>query len=347
MFYNFMKINFQNINFKGYDAAPLKSVYFRKTTCTPIIEEMQAIAKQEGFEIKTVPGYNKWIQDEATIVEKDSKVHLVASSSVNNNCLNKYRKDGMDTKYCQSGFIVGGDMFIGKYPDGRKWMITGRKFGLGNFKTNASRAYGIDEKNIFQIPKQNFHIDMFMRPIGYPYILVNDFSLVDETLDEVYSNLLCDSGFDDDTDTDNEIAEFEQYKQYYEEFKNSLKSRDYYCDTDTICKILENHGFKPIKVAGVYGDEINFMNAIVNKHQDGTMSYITNSSDCPAARFYSDIQRKFEMQLKKEGLNISNVYFVQGNSKQTSYNYMMDTLLNENGGIHCMCLEEPDFEAWA
>ena len=66
-----------------------------------------------------------------------------------------------------------------------------------------------------------------------------------------------------------------------------------YCEVETTIKELESYGFKPIRVGGVYASgEVNFLNAIVNKHEDGTISYITNSSNCNKAG-YSKLEKIF------------------------------------------------------
>ena len=89
------------------------------------------------------------------------------------------------------------------------------------------------------------------------------------------------------------------------------------------------------------------MNAIVNKHEDGTISYITNSTECEN-EFISNIQKAFEEELREKAPNIDKVYFVCGNKDYITYdsNYIMDDLGIRNGGIHCMTLEEPNFSTW-
>ena len=341
-----MKINssFIKPNFKGYDALPLKSIYLEESYCKPFIDEMKAIADVEGFEIKTAYDNDQWIQDDKTIIEKDGKPYLIANGEVSHNFIQELKQKGIDGKRT-SGFLAGGDTFIGKYPNGNKWILTGEKIGATIDKKSVSDAYGINEKNIYTMPKQNYHLDTFIRPVGYPYVLVNDFDLVDRNIQ------LLDDGTD----------EFEEYRRRYESFKRNLKEQ--YLGINTICNALTIRGFIPIKIAGVYGPEINFLNAIVNKHADGTISYITNSSDTGNDDFYKKIQDRFKKDLKNEVPNLFETYFVRGNEAQycgkrvygiglanknpdNKLNNMMATLKYQGGGIHCMSLEEPDFEAW-
>ncbi len=258
-FYNAMKINssFIKPNFKGYDSAPLKSIYLEESYCKPFIDEMKAVAQQEGFKIKTAYDNDQWIQDDKTIIEKDDKPFLIANGEVSDNFIGELKQQGIDGKRT-IGFLAGGDTFIGKYPNGDKWILTGEKIGATISKKSVSDAYGIDEKSIFTLPKQNYHLDTFIRPVGYPYVLVNDFNLVDKNIQML----------DDGTD------EFEQYRKEYESFKRRLNEQ--YFGINTICNALVARGFTPIKIAGVYGPEINFMNAIIIRQRT-----LISSQTCP------------------------------------------------------------------
>jgi len=344
MFCIAMKLSIQNVNFKGYDALPLKGIYLEESYCEPFVDEMKVIANQEGFEIKTAYDNDQWIQDDKTIIERASKPFLIANGEVSDNFINELKRHGIDGKRT-TGFLSGGDTFIGKYPNGEKWILTGEAVGATVSKKAVSEAYEISEKNIFTLPKQNYHLDTFIRPVGYPYILVNDFNLVDKNIQML----------DDGTE------EFEEYRRQYERFKRNLDEK--YFGINTICNALVARGFVPIKIAGVYGPEINFMNAIINRHQDGTLSYITNSSDTGNNDFYKKIQDRFQKDLEEKVPNLSKTYFVKGNEAQyqgkrfygigienkkpnPKLNNMMATLRYQGGGIHCMSLEEPDFQAW-
>lgn len=96
------------------------------------------------------------------------------------------------------------------------------------------------------------------------------------------------------------------------------------------------------------------MNAIINKHPDGTISYITNSSKSndPVDAEY---QRIFEKDLRKKldelaendenAPKLQDIYFIEGKLYDFG-NEMTDNILEGSGGIHCMTLEEPNFELW-
>ena len=322
-----------NISFKGYDAVPLKSVFIEKSTCSPIKAEMQEIADKEDFELRMATDFLKWSQDDKTIIERNGKPHLIGNIRVDEGFMSDVKKRyGISSSY-QNTFVTGGNSFIGKYSSGEKWMLIGEdEIHPKKSKADISKIYGMDEKNIFTIPQQYYHLDMFMRPIGYPYVLVDNPNLVKKKIDKMPFSKT--------------PYEHIQLRNDFEEFSRQRVKSGYPSYDETI-KALKKAGFKPIEVAGIFGSGINFMNAIVNKHSDGTISYITNStaSDSP---FLSPIQDDFEKELRQKIPNIRDVYFISGQDNVHNYNqnYMMNNLLSRGGGIHCRSLEEPNFEVF-
>ncbi len=325
-----MCINFPNISFKGYDAAPIKNIYLDESYCSNIEQEMRNICRQEDINIRKIHDGKKWTQDDKSIIEINRKPYLIGNNDILS-CLiyemkNKYNIFGGKT----SVFLTGGNTFIGKYPNGEKWLITGEKLN-DEKKQDIASLYKIKAENIHQIPKPDFHIDLGIRPIGYPDILVNDPELALKKLDEI----------------DDGSKEFKEVRQTFLAYKHGASFT--YASADEICNALKNLGFNPIRIAGVFYNGINFMNGIVNKHPDGSISYITNSSEC-CNNTYNKLEQVFEDELRKKVPNLENVYFVRG-EKTLNYdyktNYMMDSLKYDHGGIHCMTMEEPDFSIWA
>lgn len=284
----------QNINFKGYDAAPLKRIYIEKEYSDPFADELKAAAKAEGIKVATIYDNLKWVQDDKSIIEKAGGPFLIASGNVSDNFLctirSRYRMPATRT----IGYLTGGNTFIGKFPNGEKWIIAGAK-NTTNDKKEISKTYDVPTENIFFLPQQNFHLDLFLRPIGYPFILVNDPKLVMENIDKL-----------DGTDEEKEAFR----KTVERHYKLQDASNDA-CSVDTTVKKLEEIGFIPIRIAGDYGDSVNFMNAIVNKHKDGTISYITNSTEC-ANKLYSSIEKVFADELREKVPFLNKTYFIAG-----------------------------------
>ena len=327
-----MKLNSPTINFKGYAAAPLKAVFLESSTCEPIEKEMKQIAKQEGFEIRYAYDYIKWAQDFKTIIEQGKTPYVIGNCRVDEGFYENIEKMYGIKKLETKTFCTGGNSFIGKYPNGEKWMLVGEdEIRKNKTKKDIAKQYGIKEENIFSVPQQNFHIDMFLRPLEYPYILVDDPKLVERQIDRL--------------ERAGHLYDYINLRRNFKYYTQS-QQQNWACANETI-KALVKAGFKPIRIAGVYNAGINFMNAIVNKHEDGTISYITNSTKCEN-EFISNIQKAFEEELREKAPNIDKVYFVCGNKDYITYdsNYIMDDLGIRNGGIHCMTLEEPNFSTW-
>ena len=322
-----------NISFKGYDATPLKSLYIEKATSEPIKSEMQEIADKEGFSLRMTTDYLKWAQDDKNIIEKNGKPHLIGNLRVDEGFMKDIKRTyGITSSYAKT-FVTGGNSFFGKYPNGDKWLLIGEdEIRKSKTKSDVAREYGIEEKNIFTIPQQYYHLDMFMRPIGYPYILVDSPELVKKKISKIP---FLKSPY-----------EHTNLRNNFNSFERKRNAIGYSSSQETV-KALEKAGFIPIEVAGVFGNGINFMNAIVNKHPDGSISYITNSTSCESP-FLSEIETEFEKELREKVPNIKAVYFVEGKDAKTlsAPNYMMENIQHHGGGIHCMSLEEPNFEIW-
>ena len=325
--------NCNNFNFKGYDALPLKRIYAEKNAGAKFEKEMQEVAQKEGFEFCLVEDDNwKWMQDQKTIIEKFGHPYIIAKNkSVSSEFMSEMANRFGINSHESDSFSTGGNTFIGKYPNGEKWMLIGEKENLKDLDM-VSRTYGIKRENIFTIPQQNFHIDMNIRPVGYPYVLVNDPDLVNKK----FNNL-------------QESWRRPKASYFFESDHNQLNKRlkeEGYSDCNSVCDALAEAGFIPIRIAGVYTRGINFMNAIVNKHEDGTMTYITNNPNLRDSAYCDTLKEDFAKTLKEMIPEIKNVYFIGGETDTTGYNPITQSLNWGNGGLHCMTLEEPNFDIW-
>ena len=327
-----MKLSFNPQNFKGYDALPLKAIHLEESTSDPINDEMKKIAQQEGFKLRYGLDYIKWTQDFKAIIEKNGQPLLIANTRVDKNYLDEVERRYNIPTTQKYHIATGGNSFIGKYPNGEKWMMIGTDELLSKSYSYISEEYGIKKENIIPIPQNYYHLDMFMRPIGFPYVLVNNPALANQKLREM----------------DWKKAPYDHIK-FTKKFANfETKRSQNYASQKSVIEALKKSGFVPIEIAGVFGPGVNFMNAIVNKHSDGTISYITNSSKCKS-EIITNLEKEFEKELRSKVPNIDMIYFVQGDEsyKTETLNYLTDNLEHRGGGLHCMAMEEPNFKAWA
>lgn len=324
-------------SFKGYDALPIKALHIAPSW-GKIKEELQDISDKEKIELKESEYNQLFNQDFKVIIERNGIPNLIMQDNLE--IMGQYKPKieahyGMRSEFQDifdrsKGFISGGNFFLGKKPTGEKWMLIGSSEQRQPIdKKQIEKLYDVKEENIHFIQQQDYHLDLSIRPIGYPYVLINNPELSTRNEQKIRG------------ENHKNRKSLEKQTPEMWAFKIALEQ-------------LKKAGFKPIAIGGIYGSDVNFINAIVNKHEDGSISYITNSSKCNNVfiskyqrQFEKDLKRKLE-ELKKTDPNVpelKSIYFVQGENFGDQ-NEVMENLIEGAGGVHCMCLEEPNFEAW-
>jgi len=206
-------------------------------------------------------------------------------------------------------------------------------------KRQIAKDLNIKPKNIYFISQPDFHLDMGICPLKYPYVLVNDFNYSIEILNKL-------------SKTTNNAAIKQQLDELIENTKNLKKETESnYTDADTICKELERYGFKVIKVPGrINNAGTNFMNSIVSQRPNGDLAYITNKSCWHEEKKTNppriNLNEIFEKVLKAKVPDIKQVYFVSGPKYDSGYEYVSNSLENKKAGVHCMICEHPNFSRW-
>jgi|GEM_PF-3279979 len=427
-----MKISFTPQNFKGYDAAPLKTLYMQTLTAD-IFRELDEIGKKEGFEViaqydgKLHPGppkkegwlrgrrkqycsYNQWAQDSKLIIEEDGKSKIIMPGRIDmqDSCRELGRLTGMKIIDSQR-FFKGGNMFLGKTEDGEPYLLAGEKLlthfcahlcierekgyncgvydlvekntgkvrhswdedAMSKYKDEAlddiAKTFRVKRKNVFLIPQPNYHIDMHVRPVGHPYVLIDSpkmavdnaeglFRAALDIEDSYRQNKIYSAGKKNEEIVEQDNLNYRvrcHYNNLREGTESYSRGRERsYAPMEKVKEKLIEQGFIPIEIGGIYGygGAINFMNAIVNKHEDGTISYITNGTGED-----SELEKLFEEQLreklKEAGADgVRDVYFVQGEKTKRGdgeVNHIRWYLEAQGGGIHCFVCEEPNFKVWA
>jgi len=372
-----MKISHStNTNFKGYDVLPLKGLYMQglvKRGEINIFREIKAIAKKEGIDLffnqnnsqisdnliktdKTDKLLSVWGQDRKAFVKNKNGETILWNRS--ENVLDKNNLGGLkDFNIFSELFLPrGGNYYLGYKPNGEKWLlINGMSIyedGLESSdlpkETQLTELFGVNKNNIYKINEFSDDLDEKIRPIGYPYILVNDFEISLQNLKKMKEKFPQSS----------EV--YTTLKDYINNALHIQRKNSPEVSADETCDLLKSYGFKPIKIGGRYSKDINYMNAIAFENNQGKISYITNSTK----KSYPELQyleQLFEEELREKVPNISNTYFVSGGKRPPEEknsdslyelystglkdrNVIMDILANRGGGIHCMTTEIPDFE---
>ncbi len=249
--------------------------------------------------------------------------------------------------------IEGGNLFLGRDNQGNPYALLGEDALHDTEKVlrhEGEPENGIQEKafkmlaedlnvapsNLHIIPQPNFHLDVALRPLNYPVVLLHDPELSQSLLHEAMRQ----------SSNPQEIRSLSRVQAILDEGFSKRK----YATVDEVEKSLQDKGFQVIRVPGVlpgegarYGNPqpTNLLNAIVHQRPNGELAYLTNESQFPT------LNRLFEAELKKKVPQVKTVYFVAGRRYGSDgSNYLGDTL-QRGGGLHCLTTEEPDFDRWA
>lgn len=251
--------------------------------------------------------------------------------------------------------IPGGNSYIVK-GDTQDELIIGK---------NELEKYSVDEiKTIFNVdkvtvlPQMDYHIDLFIRPLDDKKILVADDDLTIKVLKDGLGKL-------EEYQKNLPYQKREIYnpnKQRLKRIINRMEESILFNSlpqTDEIVSILEENGYKTIRVPGrIYNLEqipseepslihdCNYMNANVLKKDNGELVYITNWSDIDSTKIGlpDEIQKHIGFNFQdafidsiSQYVKPKHIYFIKGKD-----DYVTKTMLPElGGGIHCICAEIP------
>ncbi|MBE7706961.1 MAG: hypothetical protein E7Z91_06955 [Cyanobacteria bacterium SIG30] len=340
-----MKLTFTTQNFKGYDATSIKNLYLgtlEKRCDLDIVEDLNNVCKREGIKLYSttadnifegavpdiwVGGYmNIWNQDKMLFIKGKNGVEVLSTdgaSSLPTRLSKRFKEMGIAESETRLK-TEGGNFFIGEKENGEKYILAGKSSEEDVKKI--AQIQNIKAENIHIIPQTAFHIDMIVRPIGYPYILVND---EEEALENIEKLNI-------------PTREKQNLKRYAEKTREDIARGRRQIYGKEIAKMLEAQGFKPILIGGIYSFGANFMNAIVHKRNDGKLVYITNSAE-NTTKEQEKLQKIFENDLRKKVPNIAKVDFILGKEARVFGENNMQNFLIADGGVHCLCAEEPNF----
>ena len=174
-------------------------------------------------------------------------------------------------------------------------------------KSVICEVFDLKSENLIILPEMEQHLDLVIRPLNYPYVLINSDYKVDNVLFDAQEK------FEDDFFTPYQITETRN---------RIIDSRKRFSSTKEMSSALKNHGFRPIELPMTYGrGAVNFANAIVHNTDDGLV-YITNSTK-PGAKLNEFFQDEFEKELLKCCPQIKKVYFVSGEPVGKDLNNIM------------------------
>ena len=123
-----MNLRINSINFRGYDAAPLKRIYIEQEYSAPFADELKAVGMTEDIKVATIHDNLEWVQDDKSIIEKAGGPFLISSDKASDNFLCTIRSRYKMPATRTPGYLTGGNAFIGKFPKKRIKRKTKKRF---------------------------------------------------------------------------------------------------------------------------------------------------------------------------------------------------------------------------
>jgi hypothetical protein len=256
--------------------------------------------------------------------------------------------------------IPGGNLFIIKNR-GRDEVIVGED-ALENYSLDEIKAmYNVDEITV--LPQMDYHLDLFITPIGDNKILVVDDDLM---LDGLYKILEACVTFTEENPQDKSSKDIKQVAGNLIELIDSFddckhKYLNKGCEKEA-AKILQDNGFEIIPVPSrIYNftkwhspknrenltHQLNYSNAITVKNDKNETVLITAKSglekqlgltDTIAKKIGIDFENLFRASVSGH-IKPENVHFIDGDKRRPISNILEEC----KGGLHCMCVEVPDY----
>lgn len=260
---------------------------------------------------------------------------------------------------------------ISRFFSGSRGIVSSNVRCRDSIQKQLSKLLGIPSQKIFYLSQPDFHLDMSLRPINHPDILVHDGQLSlpflkeafnasqDESEKQKISQLLKETEqlqkspekelFEAELITLERLMEKTDDPKkkklllgLYEDVQSDQKrSVPKYASPDKMSSQLKATGLNPVKIPGVFGslrNRTNYLNAVVHRKANGKLVYITNASPLPF------LDEQFKRYLLTQFPQIEACYFITGGpSMLEKERYFIQDCLENRGGIHCLALEQPDY----
>lgn len=354
-------------NFKGHEAKKLHSILVHQNNndgSEAIFKDLTAIATQHKVKVEKIKYFDTtWIQDKIYFTPNKKVVSDNANYSIY--YANKFgvTPDILKRKnnnYAQN-HIDGGNIFFVTDKEGNQVILTAKNTD-GSCELNECENI-FNAKKVIALPRTDYHADLFITPIGNNKILVANDELM---LEGLYKILEACVFYVIDNPTDKDCKEIEKLSckilELMDSFTNCIENYNFKDSDKETLKILSDNGFEVIPVPSrIYNFNkwknsdnneyithlLNYSNAITFKNEANETILITGKSYLEKKLGFTDeiikkIGIDFEMLFKESlspHIKPNNVYFISGDSQ----NPISKILEEKKGGLHCMCVEVPEF----
>ena len=347
-----------NIQFKGHEAKRLDALIVQNRRHCPdvIFEQLNNIAMQHKLRIvRDQKGSQTWLQD-LLVVTPDKKAfgYLSDSEYLASACeFEPLNEDNiLNHKYNAS---EGGNIFYVTNKDGEQVLIYS-KDSLTDSLMGLEKEFNVSK--IIELPKVDYHTDLFITPIGDNKILVaNDTMMIAEII-KMSEKI---SAFIDQFPNDVDVPKLKEIQknilQLGVEFNQNRKNFSNKGAEEIVAQKLRNEGFEIIEVPSrlyecnpntseiLRNRKLNYSNAVTFKNDNNEVVYIAGKSHIDDEMgITEEISKKVGIGFEKAfrdsisaHIKPENIYFINGSDKEP----LSDVLYKYDGGLHCMCVEVP------
>lgn len=295
-----MQINNSDISFKGYDARKLKGLMFTDSKYANAVAKAirnsdvdldiftpQITSKSVRKEYQFLVDKNSmiWAQDYFTFLKRPFEAVLADNTrEVLQRSLKGIAggiKNVLGTKAVPTDpHLRGGNFFICDNNGKREMLLLkDRNIYPHDF---IKQLYEVE--NVIELPRLDYHLDLFIRPLDDGKILVSDNEMTKNALKlgiKKIDKYLAENT--DDVDAEN-LKKISNNLDLLVQKMEITEKHDKYKPKETVHKvvdILQNAGYKPIKVPGSYyylegikvQDKVNELNNNFNKNAKAVMDY--------------------------------------------------------------------------
>lgn len=358
------------INFKGYDARPLKGLVLRYVTGDKLFVET-------AQELHTIASRNKldiFVQTSDRVHKRDFK-NVLRETPLPPNAFVFWTQDNLT--FTNNGKALGNKFlerinekisdFVGRRYEQLQHHIQGGNFFVFKDKNTDKLLLGVDELNSYNpetlkkdlnvseictLSQPDFHLDLAIRPLKNKVVLVADDETMLEQMAQGIDNIKSYLSKNHDP-----LIRLIQHnmEELYQMHKACVKDFTY-TSSQKIFEELQQKGFTPVKTPSrIFRSSwptdnnedshflLNYMNSVVHERPDGSLLYLTNKSILDDFFGITPVIEKkldfsFEKIFKdsvKDYINPKDIHFISGGG------FVPRNLSAGPGGVHCLTAEIP------
>ena len=337
-----MQINKTNLNFKGYDARPLQGLMFTDKKYANVVKNLikdlnvdiytpniaSKSIKKDFYQLSNTKQI-MWAQDYITFLKHDIKAVLFDNTRESLKRFLRATSDGIkkDLNFIpikSEPHIRGGNFFVCDNNGKKELLINENRQPFSS--DILKKIYNVD--NIITIPRIDYHLDLFLRPLDKGNILVSDINMTKKGMAD--GILKIENYIKNNKLAPSEINQLEEIKNnidlmikklditlQFDKYKPQEKIND-------VVNILCKAGYNPIRVPACY----HYLDRIKTKQtlQSAIDKFNTNADKLiDLSKNYSPlVQDKIKKVIEIENFKVQN----DENFGAEFYNFYENNFIN-------------------